>query len=104
LIDVDLKEVEKTAEAAGAPITPGRLPEWKDRRKGPLTVAVRCPVRAVAPAASPLPVVPGPPAPGLAGLAPRPGGPVPRLAGFVSPPPEVAAAVRPVAEAVFLCT
>jgi photosystem II stability/assembly factor-like uncharacterized protein len=30
LIDADLKEVEKAAEAAGAPITPGRLPEWKD--------------------------------------------------------------------------
>src|SRR5262249_52335763 len=30
LLEVDLKEVEKVAEAAGAPITPGRLPEWKD--------------------------------------------------------------------------
>ncbi len=31
LIEVDLKELEKAMEAAGAPVTPGRLPEWKER-------------------------------------------------------------------------
>src|SRR5262249_8142683 len=33
LIDVDLKSVEKALDAAGAPWTPGRLPEWPDPRK-----------------------------------------------------------------------
>jgi hypothetical protein len=31
LVEVDLRKLEKEAEAAGAPWTPGRLPEWKDR-------------------------------------------------------------------------
>jgi len=31
LIDVDLREVEKALNAAGAPWTPGRLPEWSDK-------------------------------------------------------------------------
>jgi photosystem II stability/assembly factor-like uncharacterized protein len=31
LIDVDLKGLEKALDAAGAPWTPGRLPEWKDK-------------------------------------------------------------------------
>jgi photosystem II stability/assembly factor-like uncharacterized protein len=31
LIDVDLKELEKSLDLVGAPWTPGRLPEWKDR-------------------------------------------------------------------------
>ncbi len=31
LIDVDLKKLEKALDAAGAPFTPGRLPEWKDK-------------------------------------------------------------------------
>jgi photosystem II stability/assembly factor-like uncharacterized protein len=31
LIDVDLKSVEKALDASGAPWTPGRLPEWKEK-------------------------------------------------------------------------
>ena len=31
LIDVDLAPLEKQLEAAGAPWTPGRIPEWKDQ-------------------------------------------------------------------------
>jgi photosystem II stability/assembly factor-like uncharacterized protein len=31
LIDVDLKDLEKALDAAGAPWTPGRLPEWKEK-------------------------------------------------------------------------
>ena len=31
LIDVDLLRLEKQLEAAGAPWTPGRIPEWKDQ-------------------------------------------------------------------------
>jgi photosystem II stability/assembly factor-like uncharacterized protein len=31
LIDVDLRALEKALDAAGAPWTPGRLPEWKDK-------------------------------------------------------------------------
>jgi photosystem II stability/assembly factor-like uncharacterized protein len=31
LVDVDLKELEKALDAAGAPWTPGRLPDWKAR-------------------------------------------------------------------------
>ena len=31
LIEVDLQKLEKQMEAAGAPWTPGRIPEWKDR-------------------------------------------------------------------------
>jgi hypothetical protein len=31
LIDVDVKEVEKALDKAGAPLTPGRLPEWKEK-------------------------------------------------------------------------
>lgn len=31
LVEVDLRKLEKEAEAAGAPWTPGRLPEWKER-------------------------------------------------------------------------
>jgi hypothetical protein len=31
LIEVDLKNLEKALDLAGAPWTPGRLPEWKDR-------------------------------------------------------------------------
>ncbi len=31
LIDVDLKPLEKALDAAGAPWTPGRLPEWKEK-------------------------------------------------------------------------
>ena len=31
LIDVDLARLEKQLEAAGAPWTPGRIPEWKDQ-------------------------------------------------------------------------
>ncbi len=30
LIEVDLAQLEKAMEAAGAPHTPGRIPEWKD--------------------------------------------------------------------------
>jgi hypothetical protein len=29
LIETDLKAIEKQLDAAGAPYTPGRLPEWK---------------------------------------------------------------------------
>ncbi|MDT7540250.1 MAG: hypothetical protein QOE33_154 [Acidobacteriota bacterium] len=31
LVDVDLKSLEKQMEAAGAPWTPGRLPDWRDQ-------------------------------------------------------------------------
>jgi hypothetical protein len=31
LMDVDLKELEKELDLAGAPWTPGRLPEWKEK-------------------------------------------------------------------------
>ncbi len=31
LIEVDLAKLEKQLEAAGAPWTPGRIPEWKDQ-------------------------------------------------------------------------
>jgi len=31
LVDVDLSRLEKQLEAAGAPWTPGRIPEWKDQ-------------------------------------------------------------------------
>lgn len=31
LIEVDLRKLEKDLEAAGAPWTPGRLPDWKDK-------------------------------------------------------------------------
>jgi len=31
LIEVDLQALEKKMEAAGAPWTPGRIPEWKDQ-------------------------------------------------------------------------
>ena len=31
LIEVDLTKLEKQMEAAGAPWTPGRIPEWKDQ-------------------------------------------------------------------------
>src|SRR5262249_28465714 len=31
LIDVDLKKLEKNLDLIGAPWTPGRLPEWKER-------------------------------------------------------------------------
>ncbi|HEV3260725.1 MAG TPA: hypothetical protein VG013_27980, partial [Gemmataceae bacterium] len=31
LIEVDVRDLEKALEAAGAPPTPGRLPEWKDK-------------------------------------------------------------------------
>lgn len=31
VIEVDLMKLEKAMEAAGAPWTPGRIPEWKDR-------------------------------------------------------------------------
>jgi hypothetical protein len=31
LIDVDLKNVEKALDAAGAPWTPGRLLDWKEK-------------------------------------------------------------------------
>jgi len=31
LIETDVKELEKAMDAAGAPWTPGRLPEWKDK-------------------------------------------------------------------------
>jgi hypothetical protein len=30
-VDVDLRDLEKALEAAGAPPTPGRLPEWKEK-------------------------------------------------------------------------
>jgi hypothetical protein len=31
LIESDLARLEKQMEAAGAPWTPGRIPEWKDQ-------------------------------------------------------------------------
>jgi hypothetical protein len=31
LVDVDLRDLEKALEAAGAPPTPGRLPDWKEK-------------------------------------------------------------------------
>ena len=31
LIEVDLARLEKQLEAAGAPWTPGRIPEWRDQ-------------------------------------------------------------------------
>ena len=31
LIEVDLSKLEKQMEAAGAPWTPGRIPEWKNQ-------------------------------------------------------------------------
>jgi hypothetical protein len=31
LIESDLQRLEKQMEAAGAPWTPGRIPEWKDQ-------------------------------------------------------------------------
>jgi len=31
LIEVDLQKLEKQMEAAGAPWTPGRIPDWKDQ-------------------------------------------------------------------------
>jgi hypothetical protein len=31
LIEIDLQRLEKQMEAAGAPWTPGRIPEWKDQ-------------------------------------------------------------------------
>ena len=31
LVETDLVKLEKALEAAGAPYTPGRLPEWKDQ-------------------------------------------------------------------------
>jgi hypothetical protein len=31
LIEVDVSRLEKQLEAAGAPWTPGRIPEWRDR-------------------------------------------------------------------------
>jgi hypothetical protein len=31
LVETDVAKLEKALEAAGAPYTPGRLPEWKDR-------------------------------------------------------------------------
>jgi hypothetical protein len=31
LVDVDMKELDKAMDAAGAPWTPGRLPEWKEK-------------------------------------------------------------------------
>jgi hypothetical protein len=31
LIDVDLRDLEKALDAAGAPVTPGRLPDWKGK-------------------------------------------------------------------------
>jgi len=31
LIEVDLARLEKEMEAAGAPWTPGRIPEWRDQ-------------------------------------------------------------------------
>jgi hypothetical protein len=32
LVEVDLKRLHERAEAAGAPWTPGRVPEWKPER------------------------------------------------------------------------
>jgi hypothetical protein len=31
LVEVDLAKLEKDMEAAGAPWTPGRVPEWRER-------------------------------------------------------------------------
>ena len=31
LMEVDLKKLEKELDLAGAPYTPGRLPEWKEK-------------------------------------------------------------------------
>jgi hypothetical protein len=31
LVEGDLAKLEKAMEAAGAPWTPGRIPEWKDQ-------------------------------------------------------------------------
>ena len=31
LVEVDLKNLEKALDLAGAPWTPGRLPEWKEK-------------------------------------------------------------------------
>ena len=31
LVDVDLAKLEKDMEAAGAPWTPGRVPEWSEK-------------------------------------------------------------------------
>ena len=31
LVEVDLMKLEKDMEAAGAPWTPGRVPEWRDK-------------------------------------------------------------------------
>jgi hypothetical protein len=31
LVEVDLRNLEKQMEAAGAPYTPGRLPDWRDQ-------------------------------------------------------------------------
>ncbi len=31
LVDVDLTKLEKDMEAAGAPWTPGRVPEWSEK-------------------------------------------------------------------------
>jgi hypothetical protein len=31
LIEVDFRSLEKALDAAGAPWTPGRLPEWKEK-------------------------------------------------------------------------
>jgi len=31
LVEVDLAKLEKDMEAAGAPWTPGRVPEWSDK-------------------------------------------------------------------------
>ena len=36
LVEGDLTRLEKSMEAAGAPWTPGRLPEWKDIRSSRL--------------------------------------------------------------------
>jgi hypothetical protein len=31
LVEVDLSQLEKDMEAAGAPWTPGRVPDWSDK-------------------------------------------------------------------------
>jgi len=31
LVEVDLTRLEKSMEEAGAPHTPGRIPEWRDQ-------------------------------------------------------------------------
>jgi hypothetical protein len=33
LIETDIRGLEKQLDAAGAPLTPGRLPEWKRPRR-----------------------------------------------------------------------